>query len=93
MSQLVSTVGVVLGITLLFSSGLRAYHHFPENEILGYLRLASQATLGGCLVLYFALGKLRPIHFSAAEIPTRAQLHARPGFAKVGRNPVLAKYL
>ncbi len=87
----VSAIGVVLGLALLVSAWLRAYGNYP-GEVLGYLRLASQATVGACLVFYFALGNFKPIAFAEAEIPSRDTAHARPGFAKFGRNPVLAKY-
>ena len=87
-----SAMGVVLGLAFLLSAGVRAYRGFG-GETLMYFRLASQATVGACLVFYFALGKLKPIRFADAEMPSRAALHGRPGFAKVGRNPVLAKYL
>ncbi len=92
MGKSITGVGVALGLALLASAGIRAYGKFPEQEWLSFVRLATQATIGACLVFYFALGKLKPIKFADAEIPARDTLHARPGFAKVARNPVLAKY-
>ena len=87
----VTLVGIVLGVALLVSSGMRAYADSGAS-VLGYLRLATQATMGACLVFYFSLGKLKPIDFAKTDIGARELFHARPGFAKVGRNPVLAKY-
>ena len=94
-SAAVSSLGVVLGVAFLVSAAIRAYRKFPEtsDDFLGYLRVASQATVGACLVYYFALGKLRQISFAESEICFRDTAHARPGFTKVGKNPVLARYL
>ena len=94
----ISTMGIVLGVSLLVGSALRAYNNFPasnETDLSSWLRfihISLQSVTGAALIFYFALGTLKPIAFGKAATPGWDASHMRPSFQNFGKNPVLAKF-
>ena len=91
-----SVAGIVLGLALLISSGLRAYNTPLDGSDLSiwlrYIQVASQSLTGAVLIFYFSLGGFKPIKFEKADTLSWDASHCRPSFTSYAANPVLAKF-